>query len=370
MKDRLYSTLREVRTQLGLSQQQLAERAGVSRQAITSIETGVNAPSTIVALRLARALGRRVEDLFKIEDESPTIEATPAQCGGPKHAGPVTLAQVDGRWIAHAADAESVPVDGKGEWVKGADAMSVRILSDECLHTPTIVVAGCAPALALWMRASERWHGNVRFHSVFANSTQALDALIGGEVHAAGIHLYNPETGEHNTPIVSRRIQGREAVIVNLGIWNEGLFVRPGNPFRIKGVEDLAQPGVTIVNREVGAGSRRVLDAALAHASLPSNQVTWIDRIASSHLEVAQTVAFGHAEVGIGPEPVAARYGLDFIPLQEVRYDVVVWRDALDFEPLQMLMDTLSQRRMRAQLELVGGFDTRLTGEVVGRLGC
>lgn len=366
---RLHSNLRQVRIGLGLSQQELADRAGISRQAITSIETGVNAPSTIVALRLAQALGRRVEDLFRIDEGEVEIDAIPAQWCGRKHTGPVTLARVDGRWVAYASDSESVPVDGEGEWHAGAGTMSVKVFSDEVFHKPTVVVAGCAPALALWMRAAERWYASARFHSVFANSSQALDALASGEVHAAGVHLYGAGLPQESTPFVGSSMQGRTAVLVNLGVWNEGLFVKPGNPLRIRGVEDLLEPGVTIVNREAGAGSRKVFERALAEASIPLDRIAGFDRMASSHVEVAQTVAFGQADVGIGPEPVALRYGLEFIPLQEVRYDVVVWRDALESEPLQLLMDTLSQRRMRRQLQAIGGFDTRLTGDVVGRVG-
>ena len=65
---RLGNTLREARARLGLTQAELAERVNVSRKTINTVENGVFTPSTLLALKLAATLGRRVEDLFLIDD--------------------------------------------------------------------------------------------------------------------------------------------------------------------------------------------------------------------------------------------------------------------------------------------------------------
>jgi len=65
---RLGSRLKEVRTAAGLTQADLAERAGVSRKTVNTVENGVFIPSTILALGLARALGKTVEELFWLKD--------------------------------------------------------------------------------------------------------------------------------------------------------------------------------------------------------------------------------------------------------------------------------------------------------------
>lgn len=64
MSDSLLNTLKEERERLGLTQAALAERIGVSRKTINTVENGVFVPSTILALKLAAALGRPVEALF------------------------------------------------------------------------------------------------------------------------------------------------------------------------------------------------------------------------------------------------------------------------------------------------------------------
>lgn len=69
MAERLLNSLKDERTRLGLTQAELADRVGVSRKTINTVENGVFIPSTILALRLGKALERRVEDLFQIAPE-------------------------------------------------------------------------------------------------------------------------------------------------------------------------------------------------------------------------------------------------------------------------------------------------------------
>lgn len=75
--DRLQNRMREHRARLRLTQAELAERVAVSRKTINTVENGVFVPSTVLALKLARALGVRVEDLFQLGDDPPDGSETP-----------------------------------------------------------------------------------------------------------------------------------------------------------------------------------------------------------------------------------------------------------------------------------------------------
>ena len=70
MTDRLLNTLKEERGRLGLTQAALAGRIGVSRKTINTVENGVFVPSTVLALKLAQALGRSVECLFQLAEDT------------------------------------------------------------------------------------------------------------------------------------------------------------------------------------------------------------------------------------------------------------------------------------------------------------
>ncbi|MFZ5824426.1 MAG: substrate-binding domain-containing protein [Bacillota bacterium] len=374
----LRNNLREIRTRLGLSQQELADQVSVTRQAISAIEAGQSAPSTTIALRLVRALGCRLEDLFWLDEPAPVLEAVPAQSFPVGEPARLALARVGGRWVAHPLSGEQafrtelLPADGEGlleaEVCHGASSLQVRLLDEPENLANTVAVAGCTPALSLWARAAERWHPGLRVHWTFANSTAALEALARGEIHAAGSHLYDEATGEHNAPIARRLLPGRRLVLVNLAIWEEGLLVRQGNPKGLRRGADLAQCGVRLVNREPGAGARQLLERTLVREGVDPRAVAGFERIAHSHVEVAQAVAAGEADAGVSAASVASAYGLGFVPLHQVRYDMVIPREYLEEVPVRQWLSSLNHRWVRSQLEALGGYDTSLTGEVVAAI--
>jgi molybdate-binding protein len=197
-------------------------------------------------------------------------------------------------------------------------------------------------------------------------------------VHIAGVHLYCPKTRTFNVPFVQQTLQDQAAVLINLGVWEEGLLVAPGNPKGISSVKDLAHPDVKVINREPGAGSRDLLEQALVEADLSLQDVMGNmmgnkhpegsmagQRLAYSHEAVAQAVLAGDADVGVSAASVASMFRLDFIPLRKSHYDLVTLKSYLEEAPVQQLLGTLGHRRVISQLEILGGYDTQLTGEVV-----
>lgn len=370
----LQNNLRSIRTRLGTSQQELARAAGVTRQTIGGIEAGHYSPSAAVALKLAHALGCRVEELFWLEGDLPALEAHAAVGMPVGESLRVTLAQVGGRWVAHALAGEQafrsemVPADGLATVAAGARTIRVEMTDDPEMLARTVVLAGCTPALSLWARSAERWHPGLRVHWIHANSTAALEALARDEVHAAGLHLRDPESGEFNTPFVRRMLPARRISLINLGVWQEGLVVAAGNPKDIRTASDLGRPDVGIINREAGAGARVLLDTELKRAGVRSENIEGYGNAVTTHQAVARAVAQGVADAGVSTGSVATLYGLDFVPLERVRYDLAAPTESLDQEPLRSLLSTLQHRWVRTQLRVMGGYDTSRTGEVVAVL--
>ncbi|RCJ18348.1 XRE family transcriptional regulator [Nostoc sp. ATCC 43529] len=380
----LRNNLKSIRTRLGMSQQDLANLAGVTRQTISGVESGQYAPSVTITLRLAKALGCQVEDLFWLERDLPEIEAVLSTPIPTSQQTRVSLARVGGQWVAYpligkdAFRQDMIPADGEaialsypvakdeGESQINTDKVRVRLLDDnlETLHN-TVVIAGCAPVISLWARATERWHPQLRVQFNFANSMSALHSLCRGETHIAGMHLYDSETGEYNTPFVRDVLAGREAVLITLGVWEEGLLVKSGNPMEIRTVRDLVSQGATIVNRETGAGTRLLLEQTLQKEQIPFHAVQGFDYIVTSHQDVAQAVALGVADAGISTASVATAFGLGFIPLHQSRYDLVILKEYLEDGSVQQLLSTLGHRIVHSQFEILGGYDISKIGEVV-----
>ncbi len=370
----LCNNLKSIRTRLGMSQQDLANIAGVTRQTISGVESGQYAPSVAVSLRLAKALGCQVENLFWFEEDLPEVEAVltkPVKSGQQLR---VSLARVGGQWIAYplvgndAFRIEMIPADGEAQSQTGTNKVQVRLLDDmDKLHN-TVVIAGCTPVISLWAKATERWHPQLRVHYNFANSMAALRSLDRGEVHIAGMHLYDPQTGEYNIPFVREALAGKNAVLITIGVWEEGLLVAPGNPMGIKTVMDLVDLGATIVNREPGSGSRMLLEQKLQEKQLPFHTLKGFDHIVHSHKDVALSIVSGIADAGVSTASIATAFGLGFVPLHRARYDLVILKEYLEEAPVQQLLSTLGHRLVQSQLEVLGGYDISKIGEVVASI--
>ena len=367
----LESHVRGKRIAAGLSQVDLAQRAGLTRQAVSAVEAGQYVPNTAVALRLARALSCPVEDLFTLPG---TLQRVDAEVLGtlPANApGRVQLSRVGSRLLAR-------PLTGNAGAITTADGIlaqppvgsraQVDLLIDPRAIENTAVVAGCDPSLALIGAHLLRRYPSYRLHWIQGGSLAALRALGRGEVHAAGTHLRDPETGEENIPYVRRELSGRQVTVVTLSRWQQGLIVAAGNPKGIREVADLLRPDVVIANREPGSGGRTLLDARLAAAGGDIQTIRGYQREYPSHMAVAEAIAAGLADVGPGIEAAARAFGLDFIPLQDERYDLVIPIEQLETAPIQALLEVASTRGCRDEVEALGGYDSSLVGNVVAEI--
>jgi molybdate-binding protein len=258
-----------------------------------------------------------------------------------------------------------IPSDGLAECSQEDDKILVKLHDDSRVLSNSIAIAGCAPTLPLWARSAERWHPGLRTFCIQINSTEALRRLMRDEVHAAGIHIYGNSSGDGNLLAVQRILGERSVALINLGIWNEGFVVAKGNPKGIRSAEDIVRPDVKLINRELGAGSRLILDRQLKIFGGDISQINGYNRCATNHRDVVLAVKNGVADVGVAIESVAAAYNLDFIPIHTVQYDLVFLKEYLEYEPVQKLLSTLSHRWIKTQLSTTGGFDTRLTGDIV-----
>jgi putative molybdopterin biosynthesis protein len=365
--------LREKRQSLGLSQKQLADSAGITRQAVCAVEANQYSPATSVALQLARALRCRVEDLFSIKSGGEIVEG---ELLGviPTGIGPwrAQVTQIGHRLLVR-------PLVGIGELsslsatadglIIGTDLdknrVKVKLLKDREAVRRKLVVGGCDPAMFLAGEHVQK-HDLDNLVPCLMGSGSALNALKRGEVHVAGVHLADERSGAWNLPDLKRHLGGMDCIVVTFAHWEEGFIVRQGNPKKIRGVGDIARPAVKIVNREKGSGARRLLDRELESAGVSSTRVKGYSDEVLSHLEVASRVKAGLAHAGIGVRAAASICGLDFIPLQRERYDLVIPKTHYDtLQALRTLLDTIVSKPFRDELEALGGYDTRETGKVV-----
>jgi molybdopterin molybdotransferase/putative molybdopterin biosynthesis protein len=372
------TAVRGARISRGLSQDALAREAGISRQALSAIESGAYQPGVAVALRLGRALDRTVESLFGAGEKAEHLSATfaggesAARVGPSGVAGrPVALARVGNRIVALARPAACLSLAAASGIVervvrRRADVATLRSRAE---IDSTLLIAGCDPAVPILGDWLMRHHAPADAFAVRCSSRGALAELIGGRVHAAGVHIRDPNSGEYNLALASRALGSRPGVLVNFARWELGLAIAQGNPAGIRGLADLARPRLRLVNRPPGSGARLALDESLAELKLSSVKIKGYDREAPGHLEVAAAIAAGEADVGVAIRVAAEAYALEFIPLRKERYDLVIAQSEMTSPPVAAMLDALNSSRFTRELSALCSYDTGQTGRVVARFG-
>jgi molybdate-binding protein/DNA-binding XRE family transcriptional regulator len=362
------NNLAALRVKRGIAAAALARMVGVSRQTIYAMEAGSYIPNTAVALKLARALETSVEELFSLPENLPPpelrTEAVSMLPGSdtPDSGQPVQLCRVEKRLVASAPStipwyfpaSDAVVAEGRGK-------TKVQVFHPEEGFRNRILIAGCDPAISVLARNVQA--AGIELVLAHRNSSQSLALLRDGWIHIAGTHLRDEATGESNLGAIDSLFPRQSIAVISYAVWEEGIVTVRGNPKGIRGVEDFARPGVRIVNRESGAGSRALLDANLRRLGISPQKVSGYDREVQGHLPAAWQVQSGTADACIATRGASRAFGLGFLPLVSERYDLAIRRDHLTLPAVEALLDTLGRASFRRELESLGGYDTRAAGQ-------
>ena len=328
------SRLRERRLQSGLTQAELAARAGVSRQLVAAVELGQNAPAVDAALGLARALATTVEDLF-----APAPLGVISALGSPLREGaPLRVGRVGDRLVA----AELADRGTAGAvWAKPDATISDGVLQMFAGATPRgLVLAGCDPALGV-AEAMLEGLGPSSLAALSAATGTGLAALDGAGVHATVVHGLRDRLPTPPLPVVR----------LHLARWQVGLGVAPR--LRRRSLEALLRGKAPIVQRDPAAASQQALQRAADEAGVRTPPP---GPLAGGHIEAARLAALlGCA--AITTEAAARAFDLRFLALEE--HVVQIWLDERwrDHPGVEALGNLLAAPAFRERVAQFGGYD-------------
>jgi len=324
------SPLKELRETAGLTQVELAARAGVSRQLVGAVEAGRHLPRVDAAIAIAAVLGVDVPAIFAASPLPVDVVA-----GSIPDAGSlVRIGMVGDRIVT--APARAGP-DGWG--VADGEIEEDGALTSFGRRAPGLVITGCEPGLEVLERMlREQAMGAV---AALGSSKVAIEALAAGRAHAAVVH--GPALRS------SSSLGDVEIERFHLARWQVGLAA-PSDA-STGWWQDALLGLVPVTQREQGAGVQRAFEDAMA----PDVGEVAGPRV-SSHMEAAQrAVLTGMAAVTI--EPAALALGASFHPLEVHEAQMWVARDFLTDRPVVEAMNVLAGRRFQSRLRGVGGYD-------------
>jgi transcriptional regulator with XRE-family HTH domain len=335
------STLRERRQQAGLTQAELAGRAGVSRQLVQAVEAGENTPAVDAALALARALSCTVEELFT----SPPSAVVPALGDAIPDRTPLRVGRVGDQLVAaeladHGtagatwARPDGVSEDGRLRLFGGASPAG-------------LVIAGCDPALGIAETALQG-SGSSSLLALSASTGAAIRALGRGSLHGAVVHGPARRLPAPPLPVIR----------MHLARWHVGLAT-PGE-LQDRSLEFICHSDLFVAQRDPAAASQQAFDRALARAGLSRPGGPTV----SGHIDAARTAAIRRC-AAITTEGAAQAFGLAFQPLEE--HSVQIWLDErwAAHRGIGALGDVLTSRAFRERVAQFGGYDLTDCGSPV-----
>jgi putative molybdopterin biosynthesis protein len=219
-------------------------------------------------------------------------------------------------------------------------------------------------ALELLGVFARRRREDVALSCANVGSMGGIMAIRNNEAHIAGVHLLDEKTGQYNVSFVEKFLPTRAWQLVHFAMRQQGLIVLPGNPKGIKGLNDLVRSDITYINRQRGSGTRMLLDYELSKMGIGYDRIGGYEKEVGTHMAVAASVLAGAADAGMGVQAAALALGLDFIPVAEEQYDILL-NFASDDDRLDVIMRTLQSDQFRREVEALGGYDLRNAGKVI-----
>jgi molybdenum cofactor synthesis domain-containing protein len=280
------------------------------------------------------------------------VVATPLKRG----AGTITsLTRADG----------IVRIPSRSEGVsEGQPTVAELLVSRRDVDHTLVVVGSHDVTLDILADHMARRSPGLRMSSSHVGSLAGLMALRQGRSHMGGSHLLDAETGDYNVSYLKRFMPETPARLVSLALRHQGFMVAPGNPKGIKKAADLIREDVRMVNRQAGSGTRVLLDYHLDQEGINPADIRGYGQEEYTHMAVAVQVLSGGADVGLGILAAAMALDLEFIPLMQERYDLVIPLEHWHDKRIKILLETLQEPAFKKAVQGLGGYDISIMGNL------
>lgn len=329
-----------------------------ARELIYSMQGRKAPPPQTMPVKLSRqmasSLGQEEFVRVKLGEVGAEVIATPISRG----AGVLmSLVRADGL----------IRIPAESEGLAAGSIVEAELLRPKGDIEHTIVCIGSHDnALDVLANFLKKRYPELSLSSAHVGSLGGIMALKRGEAHFAGSHLLDEETGEYNVSYLKKYIADKKPVLVNLVYREQGLLVPKGNPKGVKGFEDLRRADVVFVNRQAGAGTRLLTDLHLKRLEIESSAVKGYEHEEYTHMGVASAILTGAADTGLAILASANALGLDFIPVAQERYDLIIPAEHMDNPMVSAMLEIIrGDTEFRETVNALGGYDVRDMGKVL-----
>ena len=274
-------------------------------------------------------------------------------------AGKIPCTRVTGKWI--------FPVKLIDEWLQTSahDGLQQARKRINQIEGALLAAGSNDPVLDMLLTAIKKDHPAFNIFSANTGSVSGLKALNSGLTDIAFSHLHDPETGDYNTPYLKQYCPDHQPVVVNLFYRQVGFLIAKSKTDIFKGWESLTHKKIHFVNRQKGSGIRILLDYELKNRGIDGGNISGYDNEVYTHFEVGLSLISGEADVGIASAAVAKILDLNFQPLVNERFDMILDKNTF-FQPgIQALIETLQSNQFKSRVEKIGNYNFKDAGRIL-----
>jgi len=245
--------------------------------------------------------------------------------------------------------------------VEGFDngsVVKIRLLREkEQLKRSIVIIGSHDPLIDELADIMRIKHGSITISSAHVGSMGGLMAIKKGEAHIAGTHLLDEKTGEYNTSFVKKLLPDGFVTLIKCVKRKQGLMLQKGNPKKISGISDLKNEAIRYINRQKGSGTRILLDYLLKKEGIDPSKIHGYDKEEYTHTSVAALIASNSADAGLGIYSAAKMYDLDFLPICDEEYDLLIPDYALELPIIKEFLKILKSKEFKKRLDKLGGYE-------------
>jgi len=260
-----------------------------------------------------------------------------------------------------------VQVPAMSEGIAAETEIEVKLLRSKSEIENTVVCIGSHDnALDVLANYLKKKFPSYSMSSAHVGSMGGIMAIKKSEAHVAGTHLLDEQSGEYNVAFIRKFLKDVPLKLINLVYREQGLIVRKGNPKNIRTMEDLTRDDVVFINRQPGSGTRLLTDKYLRDKGIPPQSIKGYDKEEFTHMGIASAVMSGAADTGMGILTAAIALDLEFIPVAQERYDLLIKKEHLDMPMVQAFLQIIaSDDEFKSAVLSLGGYDVSDMGKVV-----
>ncbi len=265
--------------------------------------------------------------------------------------------------LARADGLIRVPEDVEG-FDEGDNVECELIGEEKTLRHRIHVIGSHDLSLDVLRNMMKQNHPDLDIVSTHTGSLSGVLAFKKGISQLCTTHILDEEERIYNIPTLKKYLTGMHFTLVHIAKRLQGLLVAKGNPKNIKGLADLTRPDVKFINRQAGSGTRILLDTMLKEGGIAKDSINGYNKTESSHTAVGILVRESIADAGVAIHSIARIFSLDFMPLAEEEYDLLVAEDFGADKRFELLLEILRSEEFKKRLDELGGYDTRDTGKI------